>query len=105
MCFKIVSFFSDFATRRCSENGFWLDESGAEKADPSWTNFNGCFTPEITKVLDGFYSNISGNKPPPLRPWQGHRHTWARSDSQWPPLVAFCSKFSAGRGGGSARGR
>ncbi len=52
--------FTETAVRRCSENGFWLDENGQEAADPSWTNFIGCFRPEITKVMEGFYANISG---------------------------------------------
>ena len=51
---------SDFATRRCSERGLWLDDDGREGPDPSWTNFSACFTPELTKVIEGFYANISG---------------------------------------------
>ena len=51
---------SEFATRYCSENGFWLDEEGNEAHDPSWSDFRGCFAAELTKVIEGFYSNISG---------------------------------------------
>ena len=51
---------SDFATRQCSGNGLWLDDDGKEGPDPSWTNFSACFTPELTKVIEGFYANISG---------------------------------------------
>lgn len=47
------------AHRKCSENGFWLDGEGQESLDPSWTDFTGCFTPELTKVIEGFYANIS----------------------------------------------
>lgn len=49
----------NFATRRCSGNGLWLDDVGKEGPDPSWTNFSACFTPELTKVIEGFYANIS----------------------------------------------
>ena len=38
----------------------WLDDDGKEAPDPSWTNFSACFTPELTKVIEGFYANISG---------------------------------------------
>ena len=56
---------SDFATRRCSGNGLWLDDVGKEGPDPSWTNFSACFTPELTKVIEGFYANISGTSEVP----------------------------------------
>ena len=57
-----VPHFSDFATRQCSVNGLWLDDDGKEGPDPSWTNFSACFTPELTKVIEGFYANISGTQ-------------------------------------------
>eukprot|EP00095_Tigriopus_kingsejongensis_P009189 maker-scaffold299_size217019-snap-gene-0.10 protein:Tk09189 transcript:maker-scaffold299_size217019-snap-gene-0.10-mRNA-1 annotation:"calcitonin receptor" len=49
----------ELAFRTCSTNGMWLDGEGKESFDPSWTDFTGCFTPELTKVIEGFYANIT----------------------------------------------
>ena len=54
--------FPDLATRKCSEDGFWIGEDGIESMDPSWTNFTGCFTADVAKVLDGFYGVNSSSK-------------------------------------------
>ena len=52
--------FADFAERRCSENGYWLDEQGQE-SDQGWTNFYFCFRKEITDTHDSIY-NGTGRK-------------------------------------------
>lgn len=58
---------SDVAIRKCSADGFWIGEDGLEAMDPSWTNFTGCFTADVAKVLDGFYGvNSSSNLTFPL---------------------------------------
>jgi hypothetical protein len=59
-CYNVMFFPSDLATRLCSDSGMWLDGMGRKGPDPSWTNFTDCFTPELTKVIEGFYANISG---------------------------------------------
>jgi len=52
-----------YAERKCSEDGFWMAEDGEEAMDPSWTNFTGCFTADVAKVLDDFYgTNSSSDK-------------------------------------------
>jgi len=48
-----------FATRRCSPNGFWLNEENIEGPDPSWTNFTGCFTVDVAKVLKSYFNDSS----------------------------------------------
>ena len=57
----IYIFFSltEFATRRCSPNGFWLNEENIEGPDPSWTNFTGCFTVDVAKVLKSYFNDSS----------------------------------------------
>ena len=56
----IVLLFPELATRRCSDRGFWIAQDGREAEDPSWTNFTGCFTLELHKVISDL-SNSSGN--------------------------------------------
>ena len=57
----LYNFFSltEFATRRCSPNGFWLNEENIEGPDPSWTNFTGCFTVDVAKVLKSYFNDSS----------------------------------------------
>ncbi len=70
--FKLIS---EHAYRTCSSNGVWLDENGLEQtrlssslgdsASPprGWTNFSTCFSPELTQIIEGFYSNTTGELP------------------------------------------
>ena len=66
LAFEITCFFSllsEYAFRRCSENGYWLNQDGVPDTDPEgngWTNFTSCFSAETLKVLENFYANISG---------------------------------------------
>ena len=39
--------FSDSASRRCSEDGLWLDFEGNEDLGVGWTNFSQCFDPQV----------------------------------------------------------
>ena len=52
---------ADLATRKCSTDGFWISEDGLEAPDPSWTNFTGCFTADVAKVIDGYYGKNSSS--------------------------------------------
>ena len=40
-------YFSDSASRRCSEDGLWLDYEGNEDLGVGWTNFSQCFDPQV----------------------------------------------------------
>ena len=57
-----IDFVADLATRKCSTDGFWISEDGLEAPDPSWTNFTGCFTADVAKVIDGYYGKNSSSK-------------------------------------------
>ena len=60
---RLHFYFPDLATRKCSTDGFWISEDGTEAVDPSWTNFTGCFTADVAKVIDGYYgTNSSSNQ-------------------------------------------
>ena len=60
--FRSSIFVADLATRKCSTDGFWISEDGLEAPDPSWTNFTGCFTADVAKVIDGYYGKNSSSK-------------------------------------------
>ena len=59
--FRSSIFVADLATRKCSTDGFWISEDGLEAPDPSWTNFTGCFTADVAKVIDGYYGKNSSS--------------------------------------------
>lgn len=46
-----------YASRRCSEDGFWIDYEGNESYDVGWTNFTSCFDPRLYEIL-----KTQGNK-------------------------------------------
>lgn len=48
--FKKKSFVSEFAERRCSEEGRWEGKHGATSAN-GWTNYTNCFTPEVRELM------------------------------------------------------
>ena len=59
--------FSETASRRCSEDGLWLDIEGNEH-DIGWTNFTSCFDPRIWELIEQegnktgiLYINIKGS--------------------------------------------
>ena len=60
--------FSESASRRCSEDGLWLDIAGNED-DIGWTNFTSCFDPNIWELIERagnktgiLYINIRGSQ-------------------------------------------
>ena len=47
-----MNLFSESASRRCSEDGLWLDVEGNEHPDVGYTNFTSCFSPEFWKIIE-----------------------------------------------------
>ena len=49
--FKNRSFLGS-ASRRCSDDGLWIDYEGNESLDVGWTNFTSCFPPDIWTIIE-----------------------------------------------------
>lgn len=42
---------TEFAERRCSDEGKWEGKPGGDPASNGWTNYTNCYLPEILELL------------------------------------------------------